>query len=288
VPALDNAGLFRQFADLLPFGAYIADSRKKVVYWNRRAEQISGYLSHEVVGHSCADSILDHCAPGGTGICNSDLCPLARVLRDGTSAEARLLLRHKEGHRVPVLVRALPLRDENGKIVAVGEVFQEETVGADGLCWITEHIDRFDPEMGLPSEVASRAQLQLSLSLPQIPAAVFLIAINHLRDHAHCRGREMVNVALRNLAQTTSRLLNMPHYLGLWTDSRLLAVVPHCSPDLMMVIARTLEDTASCCEVSWWGERVAYQASVHATMIEPDETLGDLLRRLDPETAGAP
>jgi GGDEF domain-containing protein len=288
VSALDNAALFRQFVDQLPFGAYVADLGKKVLYWNRRAEQISGFLAQDVVGRSCADAILEHCSPGGSGVCASGSCPLARVIRDGSPAEARLFLRHKEGHRVPVLVRALPLRDDSGKIVAAAEVFQEESVGPDGLCWITEHIDRFDQEMGLPSEVASRAQLQLSLSLPQVPAAVFLIQIDNLRHLATSRGREMANAALRAVAQTTTRLLNMPHYLGMWTNSRLLAVIPNCSCELMLVIARTLEDAGSRCQITWWGERVSYQVSVRPLMLEQNESLDELLPRLDPHDAGAP
>lgn len=279
-------GLFRQFVDSLPFGAYIADPGRRVLYWNSRAEQISGFLAQDVVGRSCAEGILEHCAPGGAGVCNSESCPLAQVVRDGAPAESRLFLRHKEGHRVPVLVRALPLRDENGKLCAVAEVFQEESVGPDGLCWITEHIDRFDREMGLPSQIASRAQLQLSLSLPQIPAAVFLIEINNLRELALNRGREMAHLALRALAQTTSRLLNLPHYLGCWPDSRLLAVIPNCSAQLMLVIARTLEDAGSNSQVTWWGERVPYTVSVRTAMLEPNEGLDDLLRQLDPKAAG--
>jgi GGDEF domain-containing protein len=186
-----------------------------------------------------------------------------------------------------VLVRATPLRDDNGKVCAVGEVFQEESVGPDGLCWITEHIDRFDQEMGLPSEAASRAQLQLSLSLPNVPAAVFLIEINNLQSLSNHRGREMGQLALCTLAQTISRLLNMPHYLGVWSNSRLLAVIPNCSSELMFVIARTLEDTGSSCHVTWWGERVSYQVVVRATMLEPNETVSDLTGRLDAEPAGA-
>jgi PAS domain S-box-containing protein len=46
----DNAELFRQFVDLLPFGAYIADPHHKFLYWNRRAENITGFLAQEVVG----------------------------------------------------------------------------------------------------------------------------------------------------------------------------------------------------------------------------------------------
>ena len=281
MPLRDNPEIFRQLVDLLPFGAYIADPERRVLYWNRRAEQVTGFLSQEVVGHSCAKGLLEHCTPSGSGVCNSGSCPLARVIRDGQAAESRLLLRHKQGHRVPVLVRAIPLRDENGKIAAVAEVFREETVGPDGLCWVTENIDRFDQQMGLPSVSASRAQLRLSLAQEQIQTAVFLIEIERLQEMATRRGREMTNIALRALGQTVSRQLTMPHYLGGWPDSRLLAVIPHCDHSQLDFLTRTLEESGSSCHVMWWGERVAFRVKVLATCIEPQDTFDSLLVRID-------
>ena len=276
----DNTGVFRQFVDLLPFGAYIADPSRKILYWNRRAEQITGFLAHEVVGHSCSEDILEHCTHVGTGVCDSERCPLLQVVRQGRPAESRLFLRHKGGHRVPVLVRALPLRDEQGHLHSIAEIFQEETVGPNGLCWITENIDRFDPQMGLPSVTASKAQLQLSLSQEEIRSAVFVIELDQLQEMAVRRGREMTNIALRALGQTLSRMLTMPHYLGGWTDSRLLAVVPHCNQKRLESIVRMLQEAGSACDVVWWGERVPLRAKVTATLLEAHETIDSTLARL--------
>jgi PAS domain S-box-containing protein len=272
--------IFRELVDLLPFGAYIADTSRRVLYWNRHAEQITGYLAQEVVGHDCAEGLLEHCTPAGSEVCHSHHCPLARVIREGQGAETRLLLRHKQGHRVPVLVRAIPLRDEDGRIAAVAEVFREESVGPDGLCWVTENIDRFDQQMGLPSVQASRAQLRMSLSQDAIRTAVFVIEIEDLQQMATRRGHEMANVALRALGQTISRLLSMPHYLGCWPDSRLLAVVPHCGEGQVGEIARMLQEAGSRCDVTWWGERVAFRVKVIARAIARQETFESLLERL--------
>jgi len=208
------------------------------------------------------------------------------VVREGQPAESRLLLRHKQGHRVPVLVRALPLRDEEGHITAIAEVFQEETVGPDGLCWITENIDRFDPQMGLPSVAASRAQLQISLAQNLNESAAFMIELERLHEMAVHRGREMTNVAMRALAQTLSRMLTMPHYLGCWTDSRLLAVVPHCARERMALIRHQLEEAGSTCHVVWWGERVPLRAKATATLLQSHETIDSTLARLESTKAG--
>ncbi|HWR15649.1 MAG TPA: PAS domain-containing protein [Terriglobales bacterium] len=278
-----NPAIFRDFADLLPFGAYVVDTNHKVLFWNKRAEQITGYLSQDILGRKCGDGMLDHCSPGGSVVCGSDHCPLEKVTHAGETFESKLFLRHIEGHRVPVLVRTFLLRDERLKSTLIAQVFQEESVGPDGLCWISEHIDRFDQQMGLPSVVASRAQLQLSMSLPKSHSAALVVEIERLREMAINRGREMANVALRALAQTVSRVLTVPHYLGCWTGSRLLVVVPNSSPELLQTLNETLENAGSACGIMWWGERVVCRVRAQGVMLEEYDSVESLLRVLAPD-----
>ena len=48
-------------------------------------------------------------------------------MHDGQDRQARVYLRHRGGHRVPVSVRALPLRDAAGKITGAVETFTDDT-----------------------------------------------------------------------------------------------------------------------------------------------------------------
>lgn len=50
-------------------------------------------------------------------------CPLVPAMRSGEPAEEELYLRHRDGHRVPVLVRAVPIRDPDGAVVGAVEKY---------------------------------------------------------------------------------------------------------------------------------------------------------------------
>ena len=50
-------------------------------------------------------------------------CPVTATLTDGIVREAGVFFLHKEGHRVPVSVRILPLLDDLGEIVGAAELF---------------------------------------------------------------------------------------------------------------------------------------------------------------------
>lgn len=51
---------FRKIADDLPFGLYIVEPDRTIVYWNKEAEQITGYKREEMVGKHCPQSGLFH------------------------------------------------------------------------------------------------------------------------------------------------------------------------------------------------------------------------------------
>ena len=55
--------------DALPDGAYVTDCDRRIVFWNRAAEQITGWRRDDVLGHCCKDNILCHVDKDGHPLC---------------------------------------------------------------------------------------------------------------------------------------------------------------------------------------------------------------------------
>jgi PAS domain S-box-containing protein len=111
-----DSDLFCQIVETLPVGVYVVGLDRRIAYWNKAvAEQITGYLSQEVIGRPCHADLLVHCGARGTPVCASAGCLLTCSLRDGKQTEAVLFARHKDGHRIPVHVRSMPLCDAQGE-----------------------------------------------------------------------------------------------------------------------------------------------------------------------------
>jgi phosphoserine phosphatase RsbU/P len=119
----------REILDALADGAYITDPDRKIVFWSRAAERITGWSVKEVVSHHCADNILVHMDKDGNQLCSDVHCPLHRAMVTGEMSEAPLLVfaQHKQGHRIPVEVSVAPLRDSAGRTVGGIEVFRDLT-----------------------------------------------------------------------------------------------------------------------------------------------------------------
>ena len=101
--------------DNLYDGAYFVDRDRKITYWNQAAEKITGFSPQEVVGKDCASNIFTHIDKQVNNLCKG-LCPLAESMNMGETKEAELYLHHKKGHRIPVSVRIIPFKDNDGNV----------------------------------------------------------------------------------------------------------------------------------------------------------------------------
>ena len=125
-------------ADILnsmPDGVYITDLERRIVFWNRAAEAITGWTTAEVVGKSCFDNILVHMDKDGRQLCGEEFCPLHRAIVTGrASVEAVLVFaQSKSGRRVPVEVSVAPIHDARGAVVGGIEVFRDLSAAEEDL-----------------------------------------------------------------------------------------------------------------------------------------------------------
>jgi PAS domain S-box-containing protein len=105
-------------------GIYVVDRDRRIIFWNRGAEEITGYSAEEVMGSRCSDDILNHIDENGILLCRN-ACPLAETLRTGKDIRAKVYPLHKKGGRFPVQTHIGPIRNKKGEIVAGIEVFRD-------------------------------------------------------------------------------------------------------------------------------------------------------------------
>ena len=113
----------------LNLGVYITDCKRRILLWNRKAEEITGYRAGDVVGKACHEQILVHVDKDGHRLCTTRFCPLRRSITLGKESQEPVLIyaKGKERQRIAVSVSTAPLRDAAGQIVGGIEVFRDAT-----------------------------------------------------------------------------------------------------------------------------------------------------------------
>lgn len=113
--------------DTLYDGVYIVDRNRNILFWNKAAEEMTGFKAEEVQGKSCKDNILNHLDENGTMLCY-ERCPLLAAMENASGISAKVYPRHKEGHRFPVETNISCILDENGIALAGVEVFRDISI----------------------------------------------------------------------------------------------------------------------------------------------------------------
>lgn len=106
-------------------GIYFVDKERTITFWNKGAENITGYSPKDVLGKHCYDNILNHIDEEGNHLCFGG-CPLHHTIEDGLPRNINVFLHHKSGHRVPVSVKSVQIH-ENGQVLGAVEVFTDRT-----------------------------------------------------------------------------------------------------------------------------------------------------------------
>jgi sigma-B regulation protein RsbU (phosphoserine phosphatase) len=113
--------------DSISEGLYIVDTDRRILYWSKGAERITGWKAEEVVGSFCRDGILEHVDSADHKLCHSDFCPLYRSIHTGKSLRVPSIVHAltRKGQRVPVEVTTSPYRDGQEVIIGGIEVFRD-------------------------------------------------------------------------------------------------------------------------------------------------------------------
>ena len=282
---LADPRIFEAVVESLETGVYLVDRHRKIVYWNRAAERISGYKRHDVTGRFCRDDLLVHCDENEKQLCGSS-CPLVECMRDGQAREASVYLRHREGHRVPVHVRALPLRDPAGTIVGAAEIFEERGFVPD-TDRRKDDLARYgcqDECTKLPNQALMVSYLREHIGLfteHAIPFGALLIEPERLQHFQAAHGQEAVRAILRVVGHTLKNTLRPTDYLGRWKGNQFLALLPGCAGQFLENVSHRLKGTVSGSGIQWWGDRLSVAIRVAGTAVAPQDTVESMVERVE-------
>ncbi|MGE4497592.1 MAG: PAS domain-containing protein [Deferribacterales bacterium] len=111
--------------DELNEGVFYLDEKRRIIYWNKGAEEISGYLKSECAGKFCYDNILCHEDECGKKLCSTS-CPVAKTLKDGKPRNLEASFIHKDGEKVGADIEVKPLYDSTGVIRGAVQSFRRK------------------------------------------------------------------------------------------------------------------------------------------------------------------
>jgi len=277
---------YKALLDNLYDGVYFLDTDRRITYWNQGAERITGYRADEVVGLKCADNILVHSGCDGRNLCSCDRCPAVQVFGSGDTLEKQMIVRHRDGHQIPVLTRVAPIRDGDGRIIGAVEVFSDHSsaVAMQEEIEILREAALLDTLTGVGNrrfgEKAIRDRL-CEFERYGWSFGILFADVDEFKRVNDRHGHDVGDEILRMVAKTLSRNVRSFDSVSRWGGDEFLVVLKNVSEADLLANGEKLRRLVQFSNWTTDAGRVQVTVSIGATVARVGETPELLLRRAD-------
>lgn len=256
---------------VFPEGVGLLDKEGRIVFWNPAAEAITGYVGMDLLSRPVPEPLEPLLLAG--------VRPAEEQAGSGMNAVHGSLLRfqHKLGHPVPVIARAMVLRDNMGGRIGLSVVFHpSESLDAlpHGECSEGSGVeaDQTEFEDRLASLFEDFQQGGESFG-------VLWVTVDQAHDLRKTHGVGACDAMLDKVVRALANGLRPADEMGRWGDNEYLILSHERTLEMLAAHAQTLADLAQTAEFRWWGDRVPVTVSIGAAQAERSGCLVDLLGR---------
>ncbi|MDL2324972.1 sensor domain-containing diguanylate cyclase [Ruminococcaceae bacterium OttesenSCG-928-A16] len=281
---MKQTSLFKAILNNMDDGVYYVDLERRISLWNHAAEKITGYTSQEMVGHFCHDNLLCHIDLEGHPLCTVG-CPLYASMGDGTPRQAEVLLRHKNGYRVPVTVKAVPVYSGDVVVGAV-EIFRTKSA----VIYEDRFVDAIaekamsDPLTGLPNRTYLESYLEYKLQQFARfgnPFCVLFADIDNFNLFNNHFGHNTGDAILQSIAQNISANLHGTEKMGRWGGEEFLGIFDLHDDAEPYAIAERIRSLFAHSGATYNGTHLAVTASVGLSVVKANDTAESIVARAD-------
>lgn len=282
---IEDKVFYESLLDNLYDGVYYVDSERRITYWNKSAERLTGYGKSNVLGRPCHDNILMHINEKGERLCET-LCPLAQTIEDGQPREIALFFNHRDGHRVPVSARIAPIRDAEDRIIGAVQVFSDNSAGMELQRRIEElqKLALLDPLTSLGNrryvEINLRAKID-EMHRYHMPFGVLFLDIDKFKNINDTYGHETGDRVLGMIGRTLSSNLRPSDILGRWGGEEFVVIVSNVDTDGLRDIANRCRFLVERSSISQGDGQIHVTISIGGVLCEPEDTPKTLINKAD-------
>jgi len=265
----DRTELLEAALDSLPDGIAVFGEAGEVVWWNQAAEAITGYAGMNLKQRPVPEELEPLLQNG------------PRVVEIAHHVGRGLLMRvrHKLGHEIPLMLRALVLRDGMGARIGTAAVFHP----AESLDALPHGASEEDADV-----TASQAELEEQLVTEfeefeqgGLPFGVLWIGVDQAHEMRRTHGAAARQAMLDKVRHALVAGLRPSETIGRWGDDEFLVIAHERTSEMLAAHGQRLAGLARTADFRWWGDRVSLTVSVGAAQAEQeqDEKLAHLLER---------
>ena len=281
---MNNEELYFEIIENMREGAYYTDTDRHILFWNKAAENITGYKREEILKKPCQGTLLNHIDCDGNMICNSG-CPLHQALTDGQQRKHEAFLRHKAGHRIAVSVNTFPFI-KNGKIIGAIEIFTPSSlvIYDDELITQLANSAMNDKLTGVPNRRRIEGFLDLRLremALYKYKVCVVFLDIDNFRNFNNTYGHDAGDAVLKTVSSAIMHMTRNTDLFGRWGGEEFVGVYTIKDDSDTLLIGEKIRALIEGTQIKHEDLALSVTVSIGVTVAQTGDTIESVVKRAD-------
>lgn len=280
----EQSKMFLSIINNLRDGVYLVDNERRIVFWNKAAEEITGYPADIIIGHHCQDNILNHIDKEGHPLCTMG-CPLFNTIVDGKPRKSEVYLRHRNGYRIPVLVNILPVIYDNEVVGGIeiftpmsGVVYEDDLVSSLSSSAMNDQLTGLPNRRHLESYINYKYQ---EFKKFNHSFAIVFLDIDNFSSFNNIYGHDIGDLVLKNIASSVKLSSRSSDLIGRWGGEEFIGVYSISDSADALIIGEKVRTLIQNTLVKTEYGELSVTASIGVAVIQEDDTVESVVKRAD-------
>jgi diguanylate cyclase (GGDEF)-like protein/PAS domain S-box-containing protein len=258
---------------------------KILVFWNKAAEELTGFSREEVLGKSCQSEPPLYLDASGKSLC-SENCLGEQAMKDGLPRIAEVYVQHKSGYRIPVNLKVIPIMSSEGQAVGVTEIFTNSTPSVTIPLHLNEleKMQLLDLDTGIPNRLYMEMYLKNKINEYQkynLPFGLIYADIDNFNKIQERFGRFNTAKLVRIIARTLHKNIRYFDVVSRWDNEEFLIGLLNIDENRLDIVANKLRLLVAESYITVETGLLNATISMGATLVQRYDTVESLVKRAE-------
>lgn len=235
---------YRNLLDNLYEAVYCVGPDRRIIFWNKAAENLIGYSESEALGKvACVQVEMRDKSDGDSSRLSA--CLVEQTLLDGKPREFDCYITRRDSRKIPVAARVNPIADGGGRVIGAVQILQDKSarVASRKVIEKLQIYALLDPLTGL----ANRRYIEKALDSRTdelrrygLRFGLLFIDIDNFKHINDNHGHEFGDRVLCHVARGMSSIIRTSDILGRWGGEEFIAVILNVSRERLEQVAEKM------------------------------------------------
>jgi len=271
--------------DQITDGCLILDKGKNYIFWNKSAEALSGFPAEQILNKSCQAEPPLFINSSGRPLCEEN-CLCDQALKDGQPRLLDVYLQHKNGFRLPVRLKIIPLLNGDGQSVGLAEIFTDisPAVAIPLKMGELEKMQLLDLDTGLPNRLYMEMYLKNKIDEYQkygLPFGLIYADVDNFNKIQERFGRFNSAKLIRMIARTFQKNMSYFDIVCRWENEEFLICLLNIDENRLDIVANKLRLLVAESYITVETGLLNATVSMGATLVQRFDTIESLVKRAE-------